>query len=453
MSYVCQSPVMSLDELRPMSARAHSPMTAALSTARWIRSAAVDDEDGRHWRANPDRHGRSAVPPRPRSLYSGAAGIVLFFLELAAATGNDSYLEDARCGAQWLAATWRREDDLSLHHGRTGIMVALMEAGWALGDERLDAEAAAIAETIVDGGRTRVDGPGWTFDPALSGDGGIVLGLLRAAARFGEPAYEAAAVEAGLRIAGLPVPGGRHGGLDGLPSDAISPGFLTGSAGIAFLLARLYGVSGDERFLRAARSGAAFIREVSVTGEGRALVPHHVPRTGELFYAGFCSGAAGVARMFYELHRVTGDLDDLDWMERLALGVVDSAAPPRRTPGYWNSACQCCGTAGLVELFVGLWAITGRASCLEFARTLAADLVARADDHDGGGYRWYQAYRRVRPGEVSADTGYMVGAAGIGAALLHLDAAGQPDQARRVLLLPDNPFPVLPFPSVSTGHP
>ncbi|MEZ7124950.1 lanthionine synthetase LanC family protein [Nonomuraea sp. AD125B] len=441
---------MSLDEIRPMSARAHSPMTAAISTARWIRSAAVDDEHGRHWRANPDRHGRPALRPRPRSLYSGAAGVVLFFLELAAATGQEAYLEDARQGAHWLAATWRREDDLTLHHGLTGTMIALMEAGWALGDDRLDAAAAAIADLVVASGHARVDGFGWTFDPAQLGDGGIVLGLLRAAARFGEPAYEEAAVSAGLRIAGLPVPGRRHGGLDGLPSDAVAPGFLTGSAGIAFLMARLYGVTGDERFLRAARSGAGFVREVSVTGGDRALVPHHVPRSGELYYAGFCSGAAGVARMFYELYRVTGDPEDLDWVERLARGVVDSSAPPRRTPGYWNSACQCCGTAGLVELFVGLWAVTGRSSCLEFARTLAADLVARADDHDGRGYRWYQAYRRVRPGEVSADTGYMVGAAGIGAALLHLDAAGQPDRARRVLLLPDNPFPALPFPCISS---
>jgi hypothetical protein len=48
---------------------------------------------------------------------------------------------------------------------------------------------------------------------------------------------------------------------------------------------------------------------------------------------------------------------------------------------------------------------------------------------------------------VSADTGYMVGAAGIGAALLHLDAAGQADQARRVILLPDNPFPSIPVPA------
>jgi hypothetical protein len=47
---------------------------------------------------------------------------------------------------------------------------------------------------------------------------------------------------------------------------------------------------------------------------------------------------------------------------------------------------------------------------------------------------------------VSADTGYMVGAAGIGAALLRLDAAQRPREARRGILLPDNPFPAIPVP-------
>ncbi|MFG1704445.1 lanthionine synthetase LanC family protein [Nonomuraea sp. M3C6] len=442
---------MSLDRIRASSARADSPLTAAILAGRWIRSAAADDEHGRRWVANPDPRGGSAVTSEPWSLYSGAAGIVLFFLELAAATGHEAYLEDARAGAGRLAATWREQDDLSLYHGLTGTMVALMEAGWVLGDGRFETEAAAIADEIVRRGRVPGDpagrAQGWPRDPAQRGEGGIVLGLLRAAAHLGVPAYEEAAVEAGLRIARLPVPGHRFGDCADLPVDAVTPGFLAGTAGTAFLLARLYGVTGDERFLFAARSGAAFVREVSVVSEGCAVVPHHVPHARGLHYLGFCSGSAGVARMFYELYRVTGDPGDLDWVERLARGIVQSGVPRRRTEGYWNVACQCCGTAGLIELFVGLWAATGQESHLEYARKLATDLIGRATDHDGRGYRWYQAYRRLRPGEVTADTGYMVGTAGIGAALLHLDAAGQADRARRVILLPDNPFPAIPVPT------
>ncbi|MEV0381436.1 lanthionine synthetase LanC family protein [Nonomuraea sp. NPDC050643] len=427
--------------------RAETPLTAAILAGRWIRSAAVDDDRGRHWTANPDAKGRSALTAaEPGSLYAGSAGIVLFFLELAAATGHEAYLEDAREGARRLAATWREQSDLSLYHGLTGTVVALAEVGWALGDERLESEARAAAQHIARAARPLGGGPGWTGDPAQRGDGGIVLGLLRAATALGAPELEELAVAAGERIAGLAVPGHRFGDCPDLPIDAVTPGFLAGTAGTAFLLARLYGLTGEHRFLEAADRGAGFVREVSIVTGRCAVVPHHVPHERSLHYLGFCSGSAGVARTFYELYRVTGDPGHLDWTRRLASGIVQSGAPERRTTGFWNVACQCCGTAGLLELFVGLWAQTGENTYLTYARRLADHLVSGATDPDGRGYRWYQAYRRLRPGEVSADTGYMIGAAGIGAALLHLDAALQPRQARRVILLPDNPFPAIPVP-------
>ncbi|SDK05368.1 lanthionine synthetase LanC family protein [Nonomuraea jiangxiensis] len=438
---------MGLDRTRSPSERADTPLTAAILAGRWIRSAAEEDTGGRRWKANPDARGRSALASaEPASLYAGAAGIVLFFLELSAATGHEAYLEDAREGAHYLVATWRDQPDLSFYRGLTGTVVALIEAGWALGDGRFEEEAVAAAERIVRAARPMDGGPGWTGDPAQRGDGGIVLGLLRAATALGVPEYEELAVAAGERIAGLAVPGHRFGDYPDLPVDAVTPGFLAGTAGTAFLLARLYGVTGERRFLAAADRGAGFVREVSTVTDRCAVVPHHVPQARRLHYLGFCSGSAGVARMFYELYRVTGDAGHLDWVERLANGILLSGAPRRRTPGLWNVACQCCGIAGLLELFTGLWAVTGKVAYLTFASGLAEHLIASAVDPDDRGLRWYQAYRRLRPGEVSADTGYMVGAAGIGAALLHLDAAMQPRIPRRVILLPDNPFPPIPVP-------
>ncbi|MEU0518127.1 lanthionine synthetase LanC family protein [Streptosporangium sp. NPDC006007] len=430
---------------------AESPLLASVGAARWIRSAAVDDERGRHWNANPDPRGGAALPGRPFSLYSGAAGVVLFFLELAVATGDDDYLGDAHAGARYLAATWRDQADLSLHHGLSGAMFALAETGWATGDDSFEVEAAAIADHLVRGTRPIDGGLGWTGDPAQRGDGGIILALLHAAGILGVPAYQEVAVEAGSRVAALAVPGHRFGGgaRADLPPDAVTPGFLSGTAGTAFLLARLYGVTGQVRFLSAARRGADFVRAVSTVTDRCALIPHHLPQGRDLHYLGFCSGSAGVARMFYELHRVTGDAGELDWVERLARGIVRSGVPGRQSSGYWNVACQCCGTAGLLELFVGLWAATGRPAHLEFAHELGENLIGRATRHDGRGSRWYQAYRRLRPWEVTADTGYMIGAAGIGAALLHLDAAARPAEARRLILPPDNPFPAIPLPTAT----
>ncbi len=422
------------------------PVATAAGAARWIRSAAVDGAEGRHWRANPDPDGRSAAAGHSASLYAGAAGIVLFFLELAAATGRESYLEDARQGADHLAATWRELRDPTLHHGLAGVAFALAEVGWATGVERYADAAREVADHLVASVRSLDRGIGWTGDPAQRGDGGVILGLLHAAGMLGVAAYERVAVEAGERIAELVVPGHRFGAeTPDLPVDAVTPGFLSGTSGTAFLLARLYGVTGDDRFLAAARRGADFVRTVSAVSDKCALVPHHVPHARALHYLGLCSGSAGVARMFYELYRVTGDPGDLDWVERLARGIVNSGIPHRRTEGYWDVACQCCGAAGLLEFFVGLWAATGDPAHLKVAEEVAADLIVRAR-HDERGHRWYQAYRRLRPGEITADTGYLVGAAGIGAALLHLAAAREPTTCRRVILLPDNPFPAIPVP-------
>ncbi|MGP3962398.1 hypothetical protein ACTWPT_41035 [Nonomuraea sp. 3N208] len=93
------------------------------------------------------------------------------------------------------------------HTGETGTVVALIEAGWTLGDSRFEEEAVAAADRVVRAARPLDGGPGWTGDLAQRGDGGIVLGLLRAATALGVPAYEEVAVAAGERIAALAVPG------------------------------------------------------------------------------------------------------------------------------------------------------------------------------------------------------------------------------------------------------
>jgi hypothetical protein len=52
--------------------------------------------------------------------------------------------------------------------------------------------------------------------------------------------------------------------------------------------------------------------------------------------------------------------------------------------------------------------------------------------------RWAQAEDRLRPDAVVAQTGYMQGAAGIGALLLKLDACERGRRTR--VVLPDSPY-------------
>jgi hypothetical protein len=53
-----------------------------------------------------------------------------------------------------------------------------------------------------------------------------------------------------------------------------------------------------------------------------------------------------------------------------------------------------------------------------------------------------QAENRVAPGETAAQTGWMQGAAGVGAMLLHLDAAMRGDHRKRAVVFPDSPLAI-----------
>ncbi|MFP5284290.1 MAG: lanthionine synthetase LanC family protein, partial [Thermoanaerobaculia bacterium] len=101
----------------------------------------------------------------------------------------------------------------------------------------------------------------------------------------------------------------------------------------------------------------------------------------------------------------------------------------------WNNAGQCCGLAGVADLFLRLHRVTGEG--LGFARKVGESLLAKATP-SGDGLKWVHAEHRVKPDYVYAQTGYMQGAAGIGMLLLHLDAVERGGEWG--FRLPDSPY-------------
>src|SRR5258708_23341133 len=75
---------------------------AVRETARWIR-AAESDRPGGVWLPEPDHPEIKSTVSLPNGFYTGSAGLVLFFIELAQATGDKSYWDDARRGGDYLA--------------------------------------------------------------------------------------------------------------------------------------------------------------------------------------------------------------------------------------------------------------------------------------------------------------------------------------------------------------
>jgi lantibiotic modifying enzyme len=335
--------------------------------------------------------------------------------------------------------------NLSFYGGLAGVAFVLNETGKATGNAKYRETARSATDYIVQAAKPAGAGFAWSGAPGIAGDGSIVLYLLYAAREFESDLYRETAVRAGDHILELATKE-RNGGFSwrgfprfpGLPADAYFPNFEGGTAGVAYLFARLYSETNKGKYLFAAKQGALHLQTIATLHGNAALIPYRFPDLADLYYLGFCHGPAGTARTFFELHKITRDPEYQVWTERLAQGVLQSGIPESLTPGYWNVVCQCCGAAAVIDFFVGLWASTRRPDYLAFAQRVARQLVSRETNLDGKGSRWYQAWTRVKPWEVNAETGYSIGASGVGAALLHVHLAEQGKYS--AILLPDNPF-------------
>ncbi len=378
------------------------------------------------------------------------------------ATGDDSYLDDARAGADYIAATWREVLDapammpgenlnLAFNMGLTGTAFTLAHVWQATGDGRYRDAAMDINRYVVERAEPAGAGVEWTGAAAAGlGDGSILLYLLWAAETFADPSLTDLAIAAGHRIlevaerlpdgtlkwVGFPM---ERMAAFGIPADAYMPNFEFGTAGVAYVMARLADVSGDEAFLQAARDGARHVQSIATVTGDAALLYYRAPDLTDLYYLGYCHGPGRHGPNVLRTPPPDAGTGVSRLEGRFARGVIESGVPERQTPGLWNVVCQCCGTAGIFDFFTSLWVATGDEEYHAFARRVADSTLSKASNVDGNGFQWFQAWTRTEPWNVTAETGYMIGAAGVGSALLHLDLAEQGKY--QAILFPDNPFP------------
>lgn len=416
---------------------------AARRAATWIRSTALTTAKGRDWPPDPLR-----PTALNESLYAGTPGVVLFFLELARATGDRSYLDEAARGAMTVmaaatasatASTAAPARGAGLWEGLAGSAFVLQETAKATGDRRFADAALRVTDTVVRSAKAAGAGVQWgdTTD-IISGNAGTGLYLLYAAREFDQPALAQLAGRAGLRL----IEQARKDGA-GLkwamdPTfPRLMPNFSHGTAGVAYFLAALYGETRDRRFLDAALAAARYLQAVAKTEGDVCLIFHDEPDGKDLYYLGWCHGPVGTARLFFQLYRVTGDRVWLTWVQKAAQALRASGIPETRTPGFWNNVGQCCGSAGVADFLLALWRETGDRRDLEFAKRVIDDMLARATPA-AGGLKWIQAEHRSQPNLLIAQTGYMQGAAGIGSALVHFATAL--DKRPVGIRFPDSPF-------------
>jgi hypothetical protein len=456
-------PAIEIRSLRPEALGAPFPgtelpdlPTALAEVQRWVDSA-EEPIDGRssRWHAWPDQPEFQPIYG-PVSLNTGAAGIAWYSLAAADATGDPAHLDRAERAAAFVAASWREHaDDAFLGitgtgAGHYGGLAGIGAVALQLAERFPEHRATAIAifdEIVARAGTTGGRPSGWTGANALLGDGGVVIGLVEAAGRLGDPRYLDAAVAAGDAILAEELHDelgswwrGLDGTLLGLPAGLDLDGFELGTIGIAVAVAKLADVTGDERFRSAAARAADHVA-ASATLVGDAAV---VSRVGGTYSFGYCTGSSGAIRSFLGVHRATGDPAHLEWALRLGRGILRSGVPGRQTPGNTWVFHQCCGSAAILESFIGLWLETGDRLWLDAANAQGDDLLIRSVA-DERGRRWYSESHVLPTGTLKAEVGHQVGASGIALALLRLHQANEVDATGTPFItirLPDDPFAV-----------
>lgn len=426
--------------------RSESYLNIARDAATFIRTQRIRTTHGHIWRKSPDEPGVTTT-----DMYHGSAGIVVFSLEMYRATGDVQYLDDARLGAAHIRATMPETPStwqLGLFGGIAGHAFVFTEMFRTTGDQQWR-DAARAAVTILDRVATSTQRGGAHYagiTDIMFGSAGVIVALLDLA--------DAGLDERGVGLArrlgiGLAQHASRqphgHRWLM-MPGDEYAmPNFSHGTAGVAYALARLYEQTGEQQFLDLARSGATHLVSLAHTAHDTFLVPHVIPDAARRYYLSWCHGPAGTWRLLYKLFQVTDDASWETYARRSVDSVLRSGIPELQTPGFWDNVGQCCGSAGVAEMYLSRYQISGQQRYLDAARDMIADVLARASrDRTGSGpsagVQWIHAENRTEPYWKQSYTGYKQGAAGIGSLLV--GAAGLERGEAWKIRLPDEPPPV-----------
>ncbi len=424
-------------ENQPPGRVRHTYLAAAADTARWLRSVEIPTENGLTWPVAPEQGDRTAA-----DLYYGSAGVILFFLELAAASGDPVYLVDARGGADHLLAELPGELerlDAGLYTGVAGIGFALHEVGKATREESYLAGTRRCLHGLRETAQPAGAGVEWSpVIDLIGGSAGIGLLLLYAARQLREPESLQLAAAAGRRLLERAEPA--ENGLSWRRSPeapTLLPNFSHGTAGVAYFLASLHLETGDQEYLDAAVQAGRHLLTIAHTEGGGCLIPHHLPGGEDLYYLGWCHGPAGTARLFYRLYQATGDSNWLEWLDRCLQSIARSGIPEHSRPGYWNNVGMCCGAAGVADFLLGIERVRGRSRYQSVVEGFTRHILERAT-RTADGLKWLHSEHRSKPELLQAQTGLMQGAAGVGLLLLWLDAMVRGRD--RTIVLPDSPF-------------
>jgi lantibiotic modifying enzyme len=308
--------------------------------------------------------------------------------------------------------------DDGLFSGWAGVTVALRAWSRATGDAAAAEAATQVTSQIAGRILAAPDDPARCTD-VISGDAGILLALI---ADDSDTAVQAAHLLASRLVeVAERGPDGLHWRM--VPGwEYLMPGFSHGTAGVAYALAGAGRTLHRRDLVRAATRGADALVAAGQHPGGWAVPLTIPPQAGGLAVNyGWCHGAAGTVRLFLLLNEIDPQPKWQCAIDACLQALRDSRLPARLYPGYWDNLARCCGTAGVGQLLLDRYQATGESTLLDWAGTLAADVVGRALT-TAQGVTWSNTEHTRTPPELPPEPGFMQGAAGIAGWLARLHA-------------------------------
>lgn len=371
------------------------------------------------------------------NLYVGTAGILHMYVELYQVTDNKEYKTKIAKITRYLdrhvfdgVEAAKRDGEFvpgmaeAFYSGIGGIGLALNEVYRLYKDENARHGAGQIIDYYLKHAVKTDEGIYWSGNCPVFFDGGIALFLMDSYYTYGsaEDKLRSYITGAADYILAHAI---KHG-EGALEFDRLNvdfkhkePNFEFGTAGVGYLMAQVYVLTGDRKYLEVAFAAANYIKSIAVKQKKGYLIPYKLGRYDDKFYLGNCHGPVGTAKLFYELYSITKNPEWLQEVRELIDGAESLGAPFAMSWGFWNTTCVCCGPAGYMPLFIAMYRETGEDKWKKLAHRVGEVLVGSGSVTEDV-FSWEIAFDRTAPDKLTRPAGYFTGAAGMIVMLLEL---------------------------------
>lgn len=411
----------------------------AVKAMHMLEYSEIHTDTGMYWDTEP---GNSLLEKRSDhpdlTLYCGSTGIIYSLLVFYDQTRDPLWKEKAEAGLDWLCAHWKesftgdKPEDYGYYMGVSGIGSVFLAAGDILKENKWYAEAYQIVKWLKEKAIQTEHGIVWSGRTGLNFDAGSILFLC--VCRKHQIDTDTLLIKAG--DAYLDNRDGTNGDLYDNHDQAM-PNFFYGTAGSAFMMAELYQCTGDQKYLAASEEMADWLMHIAVKQKKGVLIPY-INEENPIFYVNLCHGPAGTSKTFELLYDITKDQKYLDFIHELYLGTKDKGVPCVQSTTLWNNVSYCCGTAGLLNWYIGMYLKSGDEEYLHVSEDCGEILAGEAEYEQNMPY-WPIAFSRHHTDRIDVRAGFFSGNAGIAAELLQLYCllTGKYHWYR----MPDDPFP------------